>query len=418
MSNVYVSEFGSPGGNAKTDELKRLFAAVREHVPAVTPCPEKDPYPDDDRIRAVWYEGEECCGRKTRVFAYLGFPKGASAGEKVPAVVTVHGGGCHAWAPWVRYWVDRGYAAISPDCFGQIYAGKDSPYETDIACWAVDPDSHLPMDGLTTRGKPFREQWYYYCIADIILANNLLRADARVDAFRIGLTGISWGGVATGTAIGYDDRFAFAVPVYGCGFAELTKSPWGAGFGGEGVTDVWDAKLLLPEVKIPLLWVNGDNDPFFSADATTASAAASPNGAATLVHDFIHGMDQGIDLPEILRFADEHTGRGAGNIKITSVSFDAAEASVAFTLPPDIRAPELYVWYKRTPIEYEGPKHKDCPDLAEPWQPAPGVVHGSGGTVRFPEGTRLFYLQVRGMAEGLPDGQFLQATSGVFVRPE
>ncbi len=34
---------------------------------------------------------------------------------------------------------------------------------------------------------------------------------------KIGVMGISWGGVIISTIIGIDDRLVFAVPVYGCG---------------------------------------------------------------------------------------------------------------------------------------------------------------------------------------------------------
>ena len=41
MTDLYISEYASPGGNEKTDELKALYAGVKEHIPTVTPCPEK-----------------------------------------------------------------------------------------------------------------------------------------------------------------------------------------------------------------------------------------------------------------------------------------------------------------------------------------------------------------------------------------
>ena len=52
-----------------------------------------------------------------------------------------------------------------------------------------------------------------------ILAGNLLRAQPFVDESRVGVTGISWGGVSASILIGFEQRFAFAVPVYGsaCG---------------------------------------------------------------------------------------------------------------------------------------------------------------------------------------------------------
>ena len=64
-------------------------------------------------IQAITYDGAKIGGQKTKVFAYLGFPQGASAHKKVPAVVLVHGGSGHAFAQWIKLWNDRGYAAIA-----------------------------------------------------------------------------------------------------------------------------------------------------------------------------------------------------------------------------------------------------------------------------------------------------------------
>ena len=408
MTDVYISEYSSPGGNAKTDELKALYAAVKERDPVVTACPEKDPYPDDKRIAAVYYEGAECPGRTGRVFAYVGFPDGASAGTPVPGMVLVHGGGGHAYAEWVRYWVDNGYAAISMDGFGQGYTGPDGTYETSSDYWAADPESHIPMDNFASKSQPLTQQWFYYYIADILLANNILRADDRVIAEKIGLTGISWGGFAASVAVCYDDRFLFAAPVYGSGFQDVSKTVWGAVFRGEGVSDVWDAENLLGEVTMPVMWFNGDNDPFFAAESTSASAAAAPNGAVTYIPSYPHGLSQGIELPEILRFANEQTGMGAGNIKIDGVSFDGDRAVVSFTLPDDVRSPAVWVYYRSTPLEYEEGELKD------PWQCKRGLVLGSSANVRVPEGTTAFYLAVTGKTGPLFRSDTVRATTGLY----
>ena len=406
----YVSGDASPGPNGSTDTLKTLFGALLSRTPAVTLCPEKDPYPEDDRITAIYYEGEEYEGRPARVFAYVGFPEGASAQSKVPAMVLVHGGGAHAWAPWVLYWVEQGYAAISMDCFGQEYVG-DTPYEDASSAWALDPASHMTIDNFASRDLPLREQWFYYFISDIILAHNVLRADGRADTEKIGLTGISWGGFAASVAVCYDHRFAFAAPVYGSGFQQLSGTVWGQVFRGPGVSDVWDASLLLPEVDTPVMFFNGDADPFFSAESASASAAAAPNGAVTFLPGFLHGMYQGIELPELLRFADAQTGRGEGNITLDAVSYDETRAAVTFTLPSDVKSPALYLYYRSTPLTYEDGALKDA------WQSKKGVVLGNRGTVDIPEGVTMFYLLLQGRTGKPFHRQTLCASSGLFTLP-
>ncbi len=407
-AEIYPSAYASPGGNEKTDELKTLYAAVKERIPAVTPCPEKDPFPEDGRIKAIRFEGEECGGVPARVFAYIGFPEGASADSPVPGMVLVHGGGCHAWAEWVQYWVNNGYAAVSMDGFAQAWSGPDHTYDHLPEHWTVDPASHLPMDNFTTADKPFREQWFYYFIADILLSNNILRADERVRADQIGITGISWGGFAASTAICYDDRFAFAAPVYGSGFQDVSQTPHGRVFRGEGVSDVWDAKNLLGEVRMPVVWFNSDHDEFFSADSAAASAAAAPNGAVTFIPGFVHGML--IEQPEILRFANGQTGLGAGNVRINALSFGGGRAAVSFTLPEDAKSAAAYVYYRSGPLEYEESA------LKEDWKVKKGAVLGDRANVRIPDDAEYFYILIEGKTGSLFNRKPIYASTGIFTR--
>src|ERR1035437_2650713 len=73
-------------------------------------------------IKAIFYEGLPWKGKPTRAFAYYGLPK-IEGGKNIPAMVLVHGGGGSAFIPWVRLWVNRGYAAISMDTCGCISSG-------------------------------------------------------------------------------------------------------------------------------------------------------------------------------------------------------------------------------------------------------------------------------------------------------
>ncbi len=59
--------------------------------------PQYDPYFEEGlaQIKAIVYDGVRLSGKKTKVLAYMAFPKNCSL--PVPAVVLVHGGGCHQW---------------------------------------------------------------------------------------------------------------------------------------------------------------------------------------------------------------------------------------------------------------------------------------------------------------------------------
>ncbi|HEV7404400.1 MAG TPA: acetylxylan esterase, partial [Chthoniobacteraceae bacterium] len=210
---------------------------------------------EQEGMEALFYETLPWEGKPTRSFAYLGLPAHA-AGEKVPAMVLVHGGGGTAFPAWVRLWTSRGYAAIAMDTCGALPTtenGKHPRHEFGgPAGWG----------GWDQTDKAPEDQWTYHAVADVLLAHSLLRARPEVDPARIGLTGISWGGYLTCIVAGVDDRFRFAAPVYGCGFLG-DNSAWLGQFqklGADGAKlwlQRWDPSVYLPHAKMPMLWVTG-----------------------------------------------------------------------------------------------------------------------------------------------------------------
>ncbi len=409
VTDLYISRFTPGKENEKTAELGRLFGAVMAKKAVFEECREKKPFPDDDRITAIFFQGEECNGKPCRVFAYVGFPKNASPENPVPAMVLVHGGAGHAYAQWVKYWVDNGYAAISLDGFGQIPV--DGAYKGDgfNDNWSVDPLSHPTIDEMRSADKPLTEQWFYYYISDVIMAHNIMLADSRVDSEKIGITGISWGGIATSVTICYDDRFAFAVPVYGCGYLHKGSAVITGFMNKENVYNVWDPYLLLGKVKMPVLWVNGDSDPFFSCDCVTSSAATAPNGRLVLINGMLHGQDPGAYPPEILRFANEQNGISQGNIKITKMSVSGGRAVLNLDVPDDVHNLKVKVFSRKTDLEY------DFLTIKEEWQSSCGTVAGNTASVEIPADCFMYYIAIEGSTGSTVNGSTVHASTGIFL---
>ncbi|MCQ2479243.1 MAG: serine hydrolase [Clostridia bacterium] len=404
--DIYYSDSVADEKNENHQALEKLFDAVKEKTPELKVSEAKKPFADDNRIKAVYFNGENYNGKESEVFAYIGFPEGASADAPVPAMVLIHGGSSHACADWVQYWVDNGYAAISFDGFAQH--PFDGEYKEDNSNWEVNPASHPTIDEFRSAGEPLENQWFYYYITDAILANNILRADSRVKKDNIGVTGISWGSVATSVVMCYDNRFSFAVPVYGSGFNYESQSMFGPM--AQNVKDVWDPAPLLKNVEMPVLFVNGDSDPFFTPNITVASVANMKN--ASLIYDpkFAHGMHQGMYEPEVMRFANEQSGMGEGNIKITSVDVADGRALISFDIPKDIKNPKVYAYYRTAEFEF------DFTTIKEPWSKKSGIVLGSSGNVKIPEDFKYIYFLVQGKSGKIFNKEEVYASTGIYTK--
>lgn len=82
---------GAPDHGARTFWDAAAWTQPPRTFPVEVPC--SNEYGRVAGVEPVWIEGEPWRGRPTRVFAWWGLPRGASAQRKVPAMVLVHGGG-------------------------------------------------------------------------------------------------------------------------------------------------------------------------------------------------------------------------------------------------------------------------------------------------------------------------------------
>ncbi len=249
---------------------------------------EKFTYPG---IHQIFYESVPYKGKTTKVFACYGLPTGASAEKPVPAVVLVHGGGATALADWVELWNKRGYAAISMDTCGCVPAWSPNPY---YATWpqheAAGPRG---WGNIPAANDAPQDQWVYHAVAAVITGHSFLRSLPEVDTARIGITGISWGGVLTCIAAGLDDRFAFAMPVYGCGFlnrpdCSLNRKDNPSAEQIQRWFELWDPSHYLPSVKCPMFFLAGSNDLPFPLDSLADSIALVRNARQLVICEYPH----------------------------------------------------------------------------------------------------------------------------------
>jgi dienelactone hydrolase len=290
-------------------------------------------------VRALYFDSVPWKGKPTRVFAYYGAP----SDSKLPAMVLIHGGGGTAFAEWVRMWNRRGYAAIAIDTVGTV---PDKAEEGKR--WAPARTRHefggpAGWGDFENVDQPVTDQWTYHAVAAAILANSLIRTFPEIDATRIGVTGISWGGYLTSIVSGVDPRFRFAAPVYGCGFLG-EDSAWLKNFATLGPErakkwlSLWDPSVYLPHSKMPMLWVTGTND-FAYPFPSLQKSYRLPTGPRTLAIRvrMKHNHPDGASPGEIAAFADAIFRKGIPVPEIVKSS----PGSVEYRAKSKVRNAEL-----------------------------------------------------------------------------
>jgi dienelactone hydrolase len=309
-------------------------------------------------VQEVWYQGEPCQGKPTRVFAYLGRP--AEGQGPFPAMLLVHGGGGKAFADWAAHWAKRGCVALAMDTAGAGPNGRlpdGGPDQSDAIKFRNFTDAEV------------REMWTYHAVAAAVRGHSLLRILPEVDAERIGITGISWGGYLTCIIAGIDARLKVAVPVYGCGFLGDNScwKPTSLATMTPDARERWlrnfDPSQYLRGVNCPILFLNGSNDFAYPMDSYRKSYE--------LVRAGLRMISVKIRLPhghiwtfgEVDAFVDSVLRNGPALPRLGEMNIQGTNAVAHLTSTAPLRAAELHFttdsgeWQKRE------------------WQSVPAVLH-------------------------------------------
>lgn len=311
LASTLLLASGLCGTGVQAQSSPEAMRAAIEDLARLTNPPASQIAPGSspaDNPRAIFFDGPRWRGKPTKVFAWLGMP-GHPAG-KVPGIVLVHGGGGTAFKDWVSLWNARGYAAISIAVEGQtdekVPVVSKGPRSNGTS-WKRHEFAGPARSGIYgDSAAPIADQWIYHAVADTILADSLLRSLPEVDPSKVGLMGISWGGVIASTAIGLDGRFAFAIPAYGCGGLHRASNGYGLALGTNACyQQAWDPNLRLDRARMPVLWLSWPGDGHFPMDALSISRQkVSGPSAVSLVPGMSHGHNSAWKRPESYAFAD------------------------------------------------------------------------------------------------------------------
>ncbi|MGJ8652751.1 MAG: autotransporter-associated beta strand repeat-containing protein [Opitutaceae bacterium] len=248
----------------------------------------------------------------TRVYAFVGMPAWEVGDAPLPAIVLVHGGSGMAYETWANLWAERGYVAIAIDTEGASNTtgrhNKGGPRRT-----GVFDESDVAIE----------DQFMYHATAGAILANSLLRSLPFVDDTKVGIHGVSWGGVITSNVIGVDSRFAFAIPTYGTGHMWDGVGKWQEAISAAGGTDyyknVWDPMLYLENATLPIMWLTWLNDSTFNLDCQANSYNKAPGTRmVSLIQGMKHAHSWTWRRADSYDFADSIVGNNAGSVGLSA----------------------------------------------------------------------------------------------------
>lgn len=355
--------------------------------------------PEDDRTEEgtnikglyyrTFYRNEE-----TYAFAYLGIPEGVSASNKAPAVLLIHGGAGSAYWEWVKVWNDKGYVALAMDLEGHVPTKEgnlSSPYtELYTKSKFPGPNNHNYDDS----ALPLEETWMYYAVQTSIIGNSFLHNLDCVDVQKIGVCGVSWGSVITSIITGYDNRFAFSIPIYGTVGLAGKGGNLASYYDKNPEALIWDDAEGLKKSETPMLFLCSNIDAHFSTRAIADTAAACKNGRIIIVKDFLHSQYHATMMPEPYVFADEIV-KGESQLITFRAQPKAEGGEIEVNVPGGNTIDRAYVVY--TEDDLSG---------VPTWRKKNCSVDGNKITYEVPESTKNFYIQIE-------DGMGRYASTGV-----
>ena len=264
---------------------------------------DKDDLVSAEVIRYKSYDG-------TEIPAIYYVPKQASATNKVPALVWVHGGpggqSRQNYFPLVQYLVNHGYAVLAVNNRGSSGYGK--------TFFHLDDQKHGEAD-----------------LKDIVESKEWLAKQPQIDGDKIGIIGGSYGGYMVMAAMAFQpEEFDVGVNIFGVtNWLRTLKSipPWWESFkdalykemGDPNTADSVRLHKISPlfhaqHVKKPLLVLQGAKDPrVLQAESDEIVAEVKKNGVPVEYvlfedegHGFVKKENEIEGYGKVLQFLDKY----------------------------------------------------------------------------------------------------------------
>ena len=347
--------------------------------PKMTPATDlKFDFEYADNVKPIYLDGIDFKGEPTRFFAWFGMPKEAAMDKQVPGVVLVHGGGGTAFVQWVEEWTARGYAAIAMDTVGCRPVKR---FEGGGCRVELSGDRPGMLHDYNWEVANCHDSWTAHAVGTVIRSHSYLRSHPEVDAASIGIVGISWGGYLTCIAAAVDNRFAAAVPVYGCGFlgefvgtVSKANEPW---------LKLFDPCMFLSSVNCPILFVNRPVDTAYFWEQWVRSSLLPAKAERSCRLGFGHSHAAG-RVPEANLFLDAIC-KGMPRLPKLEKQL-VADGVVTAEFKAEAPVSRATIAWSDDDDSVTAPKRK--------WQEAPAEIKGNVISASIPPKALRFYLNL------------------------
>jgi len=257
----------------KLDELKA--------PPAYRPSPFAES--DAPNMKALLVTGRGPKRSVAEFFCYYAVPSTPKPEKGYPCVLLLHGGGGTAFSNYVEHYRTNGFAVLALDW----YNSRPLP----------DKEAPLLKGGKSTPLEGGKRNDHFVNVANMVLANSLLRSMPEVNPEKNVFVGLSWGSWYGAAVAAVDDRFNGFVEIY-C-----------------GDINPFDGRLVdgrfLHQAKKPMWWVTWTQDQNVNPLSSQLGWDDCPTYWGHMTTTKLGHSHQGFRLPSVMRMAKYFAGEGS-----------------------------------------------------------------------------------------------------------
>ncbi|MFH2034627.1 MAG: alpha/beta fold hydrolase [Candidatus Margulisiibacteriota bacterium] len=257
-------------------------------------------------VEEINYTCSNYGGNDVNIFGFLCYPL---AKKELPAVIVVHGGGGYAYLERSLVWARLGYASLCIDLPGKGIGRSISR--------STGPD--MTVENLFKSSPGLTDNYLYHAVKAARGAITFLSGRENIDRDKIGMVGLSWGGVITLITNGLDQRLAAAIPVFGSGY--LTEgSTWQEYLDSKlpekerkSFQEHFDPSNFLRYQHAPVYYVTGTNDNCFYLPNFIRSYLMIPANKKMYIYPNIRHMVNEDMFQNIIKYCDSRL-KGANDL--------------------------------------------------------------------------------------------------------